>query len=144
MKLRGVVVVEDHVPSRLSQDRTRMPALEQVANRPILEHVLDALHLGGVEEVVVAASSAVAGDIRKRSRSCPRDEMAIRYLERDGPLDVAPARSDWRRRSLGMRRASSIAALDCLTSRWRASYTDCAARPMRFSSCIRWQVPRST
>ena len=43
-----------------------MPALEQVANRPILEHVLDALLLAGVEEVVLASSAAFAGEIRER------------------------------------------------------------------------------
>lgn len=89
MKLRGVVVVEDGVPTPLSRDRTRVPALEQVANRPILDHVLDALHLAGVEDVLVTASTGVADEVRDLLD--PRDDLAIEYLEQAAPLDLAGA-----------------------------------------------------
>lgn len=89
MKLRGVVVVEDGVPSRLSQGWIRVPALEQVANRPILEHVLDALRLAGVEEIVVVMPAGLAGAIRERLDA--RDDVAIRYLEQKAPVDLAGA-----------------------------------------------------
>ena len=87
MKLRGVVVVEDGVPSRISQAWIRVPALEPVANRPILEHVLDALQLAGVEEVLVVTPAGLAGGICERLK--PRDDVAIRYLEQDAPIDLA-------------------------------------------------------
>jgi len=89
MKLRGVVVVEDDLPTPLSRDRTRVPALEQVANRPILDHVLDALHLAGIEEVLVTASASVAGEVPELLD--PRDDFAIEYLEQAAPLDLAGA-----------------------------------------------------
>jgi glucose-1-phosphate thymidylyltransferase len=89
MKLRGVVVVEDRVPSRLSGGRDRFPALEHVGNRAIIEHVLDALHLAGVEEVFVAVPATVAADVRQRLDL--RDDVAIRYLEHPAPLDLAAA-----------------------------------------------------
>jgi len=89
MKLRGVVVVEDGVPPRMSQAGIRVPALEPVANRPILEHVLDALQLACVEEVLVVTPTGLAGGICERLNS--RDDVAIRYLEQDAPIDLAAA-----------------------------------------------------
>jgi glucose-1-phosphate thymidylyltransferase len=89
MKLRGVVVVEDGVSTSLSQGAVRVPALERVANRPILDHVVDALRLAGVEEIFVAASTGVASGIRDLLD--PRDDVAIRYLERAAPLNLADA-----------------------------------------------------
>jgi len=89
MKLRGLVVVEDGVPSRQSDARNRVPALEHVANRPILEHVLDALQQAGVEEVLLVASSAVGHTLRERLH--PRADIAVRYLEQAAPLDLPTA-----------------------------------------------------
>ena len=89
MKLRGLVVIEDGVPSRLSQGRLRAPALEHVANRPIVEHVLDALQQAGVEEVLVASSSVIAGEMRERLES--RTGAEIGFLEQDAPLDLPTA-----------------------------------------------------
>jgi glucose-1-phosphate thymidylyltransferase len=42
----------------------QIPALEPVANRPIVHHVLDAMRSAGVEEVVVAGSADVLIDVR--------------------------------------------------------------------------------
>lgn len=89
MELRGVVVVEDGVPSCLPGGRDRLPALEQVGNRAIIEHVVDALRLAGVEEVIVAVSTAAAADIRQPLDA--RDDVAIRYLEHQAPLDLGAA-----------------------------------------------------
>jgi glucose-1-phosphate thymidylyltransferase len=89
MKLRGLVLVEDGVPSRISQGRVCVPALEHVANRPILEHVLDALHGAGVEEVVISAPAAQAGEIR--SRFAAHGGHTLRYLEHQAPLDLPGA-----------------------------------------------------
>jgi glucose-1-phosphate thymidylyltransferase len=89
MKLCGLVVVEDGVPSRLFEQRNRVPALEHVANRPIVEHVIDALQQAGVEDVLIASSTAIAGELRERLE--PRTRVEIRHLEQEGPLDVPTA-----------------------------------------------------
>jgi len=89
MKLRGVVVVEDAVPPSPSEGRITVPALEHVANRPILDHVVDAMQLAGVEEVIVAMPVAVAGRVRQSLDT--RNDVAIRYLEHDGLFDLAAA-----------------------------------------------------
>ena len=89
MKLRGLVVIEDDVPSRPFEARNRVPALEHVANRPIVEQVLDGLEQAGVEEVLVASSATVAHEIRERLQ--PRAGAEVRYLEQEAPLDLPTA-----------------------------------------------------
>src|SRR5690348_3769271 len=89
MKLRGLVVVEDGVPSRPLQGRTRVPALEHVANRPIFDRVLHPLQQDGVEDALLASSRAVAGEISDRIE--PRDSLRIRHLEQEAPLGLATA-----------------------------------------------------
>jgi glucose-1-phosphate thymidylyltransferase len=89
MKLCGLVVVEDGLPSGLFGHRNRVPALEHVANRPIVEHVIDTLEQAGVEEVLIASSAAVAGELRERLE--PRAGAEIRHLEQEAPLDVPTA-----------------------------------------------------
>ena len=89
MKLRGLVVVDDGVPSRPFEARNRVSALEHVANRPIVEHVLEGLEKAGVEEVLVASSGAVAHEIRERVE--PHTGAEVRYLEQDAPLDLPTA-----------------------------------------------------
>jgi glucose-1-phosphate thymidylyltransferase len=42
----------------------QIPALEPVANRPVVHHVLDAMRSAGVEDVVVAGSADVLIDVR--------------------------------------------------------------------------------
>ncbi|MBV9947385.1 MAG: hypothetical protein JOZ69_11090, partial [Myxococcales bacterium] len=42
----------------------QIPALEPVANRPILHHVLDAMLQAGVDEVIVAGGADVLIDVR--------------------------------------------------------------------------------
>ena len=67
-------------------------ALERIANRPIVEHVLEALELAGVDEVLVASSSAHSNGIRNclSAREKP-DGPSIRYLHREAPLEVTDA-----------------------------------------------------
>jgi hypothetical protein len=48
MKLVGLIVVDDG-RARLANGRVRGQALERTANKPIVEHVLEALELAGVE-----------------------------------------------------------------------------------------------
>ena len=89
MKLCGLVVIEDGVSSRHSQGRIRVPALEYVANRPIVEHVLDALQQAGIEDFLVASSASVADELRGRLDLGAGAE--IRYLEQAAPLDLPTA-----------------------------------------------------
>ena len=42
----------------------QIPALEPVANRPIVHHVLDSMRGAGIEEIVVAGTADVLIDIR--------------------------------------------------------------------------------
>src|SRR5690349_17581759 len=89
MNLRGLVIVEEGGHSRLSQGRACVPALEHVANRPIIEHVLDAMNGAGVEEVIISAPASQAGEIRARITA--HTSLTLRYLEHDAPLDLPGA-----------------------------------------------------
>jgi glucose-1-phosphate thymidylyltransferase len=92
VKLRGVIVVEDAARHRLRKGHGRVQALEDVANRPIVEHVLDALELAGVDEVIVASSVALAGDIREcLDARDKRDGLPIRYVQQEAPLELTDA-----------------------------------------------------
>ena len=92
MRLLGLIVIEDGARSRISGGRIEGHALERIANRPIVEHVLEALALAGVDEVLVASSSAQSNGIRKclSAREKP-DGPSIRYLHREAPLEVTDA-----------------------------------------------------
>jgi glucose-1-phosphate thymidylyltransferase len=92
MRLLGLIVVEDGVRSRISGGRVRSHALERIANRPIIEHVLEALKLAGVDEVLVASSSRHSNAIRESlsARDNP-DGPPIRYVHREAPLEVTDA-----------------------------------------------------
>jgi glucose-1-phosphate thymidylyltransferase len=92
VKLRGLIVVDDVARHRLRNGQVRAQALEDIANRPIVEHVLDALELAGAEEVIVASSVRVSGDLRERlDRRGKREGLPIRYLQQLGPLELADA-----------------------------------------------------
>jgi glucose-1-phosphate thymidylyltransferase len=92
VELCGVVVVEDAARQRLRKGHVQIQALEDIANRPIVDHVIDSLELAGVQEIIVASSVALSGEMResldprrKRGR-CP-----IRYLEQEAPLELRGA-----------------------------------------------------
>ena len=88
----GVVVVEDATRHRLRNGHVQIQALEHIANRPIVEHVIDALELAGVDEVIVASSVALSGEIRESLDAREkRDQSEIRYLQREAPLELRDA-----------------------------------------------------
>jgi len=92
MRLLGLIVVEDGARSRISGGRVRGHALERIANRPIVEHVLEALELAGVDEVLVASSSGHSNGIRDcLSAHENPDGPPIRYLHREAPLEITDA-----------------------------------------------------
>src|SRR5436190_14110268 len=92
MEVKGVVVVED-APNADTHWRTRRcGALEHVANRPILHHVLDSLKSGGVEEIIVAASTEVAEDVRDSLATAGRPNgCRLRFVEQSHPVDLIAA-----------------------------------------------------
>ncbi len=92
MRLLGLIVVEDGARARISSGRVRGHALERIANRPIVEHVLEALETAGVDEVIVASSTALSNGIREcLSGRARTDGPPIRYLHREAPLEVTDA-----------------------------------------------------
>lgn len=89
MKLRGVIVVENGARHRLPNGHVHVQALEDIANRPIVEHVIDALELAGVDEVLVASSGGLCREIRHRlDGRVTRDGVPIRYLEQQAALEL--------------------------------------------------------
>ena len=92
MKLLGLIVVEDGARSSVSGGRVHRHALARVANRPIVEHVHDALEHADVDEVLVASPTALADDIRDCLGARDRHEgPPIRYLDREAPLEITDA-----------------------------------------------------
>lgn len=92
MDVKGVLVVED---ARASSDATksrRLDALEQVANRTIAHHVLEALTSVGVQEVVVASTRAVADEVRESLASgADTHRTQLAYVEQEAPVDLIGA-----------------------------------------------------
>jgi glucose-1-phosphate thymidylyltransferase len=89
MQLHGVLVVED-VTSGLTG--RAVPAVEHVANRPIVHHVLDALESAGVTQVVVASSAHTASAVRECLATREGSDGAqLRFVQQSGALDFASA-----------------------------------------------------
>lgn len=75
--------------ARLSA-RTGVDALERVANRPIVHHVLDALHAAGADEIVVAAPQDHADAVRACvTRWDDGSRCVLHYVEERSRLDFA-------------------------------------------------------
>jgi glucose-1-phosphate thymidylyltransferase len=91
MELKGVIVVEDAGSQTGAARRGGIEALEQVANRPIVHHVLDALEAAGVAEVIVASSAELAGDVRASLGMREQTGLRLRYAEQRAPLHFAGA-----------------------------------------------------
>ena len=92
MRIAGLIVVEDGSGTRPWDGSGVGHALERIANRPIVDHVLETLELAGVDEVLVASSSALSAGVRELlSARGMRNGPRIRYLHRDGPLHIADA-----------------------------------------------------
>lgn len=92
VELCGVVVVEDAARHRLPRGHVQIQALEDIANRPIVEHVIDSLDLAGVDEVIVASSVALSGEIRESlDARGERKRRPIRYLEHEAPVELRGA-----------------------------------------------------
>jgi glucose-1-phosphate thymidylyltransferase len=92
MVAKGVIVVEDGGCDVVVGRPDRTDALKHVANRPIAHHVLDALEVAGVTEIVVASSADVAAEVRDCLAERELDAGArIQYVETAAPLDLPSA-----------------------------------------------------
>jgi glucose-1-phosphate thymidylyltransferase len=92
MEVKGVIVVEDSYPSDDSAYPCRAAALEHVANRPILHHVLDTLTSAGVDEVIVASSVERANAVRTCLEAAERrNGIRLVFVETPNPVDLVAA-----------------------------------------------------
>ena len=88
----GLIVVDDDPRAAGTRGVGIVAALESVANRPIVEHVLEALELAGIAEVLVASAAGLGPDVRRcLDAGAERNGQSIRYLEQKGPLDLGGA-----------------------------------------------------
>lgn len=84
-------MVEDGGSRASSLGPGRLAASEQVANRPIVHHVLAALKAAGATEIIVATPCRLAGKIRECLAAATGHTVPIQYVEQPGPMDVAAA-----------------------------------------------------
>jgi glucose-1-phosphate thymidylyltransferase len=92
MEVKGVIVVEDALNADAQWRTCRCGALEHVANRPILHHVLDSLESAGVEEIIVAASTEVAEDVRDCLAAMgARNGSRVHLVDQPHPVDLIAA-----------------------------------------------------
>jgi glucose-1-phosphate thymidylyltransferase len=92
MEMRGVVVVEDARHGVRSAGSAPCSALEPVANRPIVDHVLDVLESAGVKEIIVISSERMTLDLRERLAARRlQSGRALRHIEHSAPVDVGEA-----------------------------------------------------
>jgi glucose-1-phosphate thymidylyltransferase len=87
-----LIVVEDIEPRGGIAQWGGTAALAQVANRPIVHHVLDALGAVGLADVVVASSTELAEEVRACVAMYSRSEaFQLTFLDGPGPLDLLSA-----------------------------------------------------
>lgn len=81
MSRKGVIVVP---PATVSSSpwaaAIGVPALERVANRPILDHVIDALAAAEISDIAVLSQPETAEDVAGCIRENRRDEVTVRCL----------------------------------------------------------------
>jgi glucose-1-phosphate thymidylyltransferase len=92
MEVKGVIVVPD-AHSRVACARgRRSEALEHVANRPIVQHVLDALLSAGVREIIVVSSAERADDVYACLAPAGRRGGAkLTFVDQAEPVDLVAA-----------------------------------------------------
>jgi glucose-1-phosphate thymidylyltransferase len=87
--MKGVVVISDPGSGTNSARSGRLDALEHVANRPIADHVLEALKTAGADEVIVASSAERASEVRECLEASEVAHGAtLRYVARGTRIDI--------------------------------------------------------
>ncbi|MFL5862636.1 MAG: hypothetical protein ACJ780_17985 [Solirubrobacteraceae bacterium] len=89
MELRGVVVVEDQGCTDGAVQGRRVDAFEEVANRPIIHHVLAAVRGAGAEKILLVGSDQTAGGARECLGAIPVDGTSIEFISHPAPIDMA-------------------------------------------------------
>ncbi len=85
-----MVVVEDVGAGDGPASGSPAAALDHVANRPIIGHVIDALGSAGVQDVIVVSSIELSDEVRRSLSSNDHSSSArIRYVSHDAPVTVA-------------------------------------------------------
>jgi glucose-1-phosphate thymidylyltransferase len=89
MPRKGVVLFSDVRCKTGCTCNSQIPALENVANRPIAHHVLDAMLAAGADELVIAGSADVLIDVRACLSRYQADAVRLDYAvchEAAGPI----------------------------------------------------------
>ena len=90
--MKGVVVIPDPRSGGDPPRSSSLDALAHVANRPIADHVLDALGAAGADEVIVASSAERATEVRESLEPSEGSSgPARRYVARGSQVDVEGA-----------------------------------------------------
>jgi glucose-1-phosphate thymidylyltransferase len=85
---KAVIVVEQH---RVRGPHRRLTALEPVANRPIVQHVLEDLLSGGITSVVITGAADSLLDVREAVRESEGRFSSVDYVVCRGEVDLARA-----------------------------------------------------
>ena len=88
MRAKGIVMLERAQPAAGRTGDGGVPALEDVANRPIVHHVLDALLEARVEDVIVAGVADAIIDAEACLRRYRRGSMHLEYAVFGPDLDL--------------------------------------------------------
>jgi glucose-1-phosphate thymidylyltransferase len=88
MRAKGIVMLERAQPAAGRTGDGGVPALEDVANRPIVHHVLDALLEARVEDVIVAGAADAIIDAEACLRRYRRGSMRLEYAVFGPDLDL--------------------------------------------------------
>lgn len=92
MPQKGVLLLADSpCQSTCTCGSRQLPALEHVANRPIVHHVLDAMHAAGVDELVVTGTANALIDVRGCLSSYQTTPMRLEYAICSEPADTVMA-----------------------------------------------------
>ena len=89
MKPRGVVVIEDPGCADGAVQGRRVDAFEDVANRPIIHHVLAAVRGAGAEKILLICSDRTAGGARECLEATPVAGTAIEFISHPDSVDLA-------------------------------------------------------
>jgi len=90
MARHGVLLVNPQPADRRNAFAGSVPALQPVANRPLVCHALQAMHDAAIDEITVAVPTAAAEDVH----ACIRSEFAdvrVAYVRFDTPRDTGRA-----------------------------------------------------
>jgi glucose-1-phosphate thymidylyltransferase len=89
VRFKAIIVVDAATSSEGRRGGSRLTALEHVANRPIVHHVLDSLTEAGAQEVVVAVDAEAMTDVSASLRDYPGDRTSVAFALCDSTADVA-------------------------------------------------------